>query len=124
MIDWAIQAHGGGGVCDDFGLAYAYAHARTLRLADGPDEVHRNQIAKLELRKYSRMMGAGFGRWKRQRTAERTANLPSPQPSPHGRGSSLAAVVSRPLSHGGEGQGEGRFASYALNRTVYRENRS
>ncbi len=52
VIDWAIQAHGGGGVADDFGLAYAYAHARTLRLADGPDEVHRNQIGKLELRKY------------------------------------------------------------------------
>jgi acyl-CoA dehydrogenase len=49
VIDWAIQAHGGGGVCDDFGLAYAYAHARTLRLADGPDEVHRNQIAKIEI---------------------------------------------------------------------------
>ncbi|MCG8491089.1 MAG: acyl-CoA dehydrogenase family protein [Sneathiellales bacterium] len=52
IIDWAIQAHGGGGVTSDFGLAAAYAGARTLRLADGPDEVHRNQIAKLELRKY------------------------------------------------------------------------
>ncbi len=52
VIDWAIQAHGGAGVCDDFGLAYAYAGARTLRLADGPDEVHRNQIAKLELREH------------------------------------------------------------------------
>lgn len=49
VIDWAIQAHGAAGVCDDFGLAYAYASARTLRIADGPDEVHRNQIAKLEL---------------------------------------------------------------------------
>jgi acyl-CoA dehydrogenase len=49
VIDWAIQAHGGAGVADDFGLAQAYAHARTLRLADGPDEVHRNQIAKMEL---------------------------------------------------------------------------
>ncbi len=54
VIDWAIQAHGGGGVCDDFGLAQAYASARTLRLADGPDEVHRNHIGKLELRRYSR----------------------------------------------------------------------
>jgi acyl-CoA dehydrogenase len=53
VIDWAIQAHGGGGTSDDFGLAVAYATARMLRLADGPDEVHRNQIAKLELRKYS-----------------------------------------------------------------------
>src|SRR5262249_55400733 len=46
---WAIQAHGGAGVSEDFGLAHAYAHARALRLADGPDEVHRNQIAKLEI---------------------------------------------------------------------------
>jgi len=49
VIDWAMQVHGGGGVSDDFGLAYAYAHARTLRFADGPDEVHRNAIAKQEL---------------------------------------------------------------------------
>ena len=49
VIDWAMQVHGGGGVCDDFGLANAYAHARTLRFADGPDEVHRNAVAKLEL---------------------------------------------------------------------------
>jgi len=53
VIDWAIQAHGAGGVCDDHGLALAYAQARTLRLADGPDEVHRNQIGKLELAKYA-----------------------------------------------------------------------
>jgi len=52
VIDWAIQVHGGGGVSDDFPLAYAYAQARTLRLADGPDEVHRNQIGKLELARY------------------------------------------------------------------------
>jgi len=52
IIDWAIQAHGGGGVCQDFPLAWMYAWNRTLRLADGPDEVHRNQIGKLELRKY------------------------------------------------------------------------
>ena len=52
IIDWAIQAHGGGGVSDDFPLAYAYAHQRTLRLADGPDEVHRNALAKLELAKH------------------------------------------------------------------------
>jgi len=49
VIDWALQAHGGGGVSDDFGLARAYASARTLRFADGPDEVHRNAIAKQEL---------------------------------------------------------------------------
>lgn len=53
VIDWAIQAHGGGGVSDDFPLAYAYAGARTLRFADGPDEVHRNAIAKWELGKYA-----------------------------------------------------------------------
>ena len=52
VIDWAIQAHGGGGTSNDFGLASAYALARVLRLADGPDEVHRNQLARLELRKY------------------------------------------------------------------------
>jgi acyl-CoA dehydrogenase len=52
VIDWAIQVHGGGGVSQDFPLAYSYAHARTLRLADGPDEVHCNQIGKLELGKY------------------------------------------------------------------------
>jgi acyl-CoA dehydrogenase len=52
VLDRAIQAHGAAGVCDDFGLAQAYAHARTLRLADGPDEVHRNQIGRLELHKY------------------------------------------------------------------------
>jgi acyl-CoA dehydrogenase len=52
VIDWAIQAHGGGGVSDDFPLAYSYANQRTLRLADGPDEVHRNAIAKLELAKH------------------------------------------------------------------------
>ena len=49
VIDWAIQAHGAAGVSEDFPMAFAYAAARTLRLADGPDEVHRNQIAKMEL---------------------------------------------------------------------------
>ena len=58
IIDWAIQAHGGGGVCDDFPLAYMYAHQRTLRLADGPDEVHRNAVAKLELARHLPIPGA------------------------------------------------------------------
>jgi acyl-CoA dehydrogenase len=49
VIDWAIQAHGGGGLSQDFDLAQMYAGQRTLRLADGPDEVHRHTIAKLEL---------------------------------------------------------------------------
>jgi acyl-CoA dehydrogenase len=52
VIDRALQAHGGGGVSGDFNLAAAWANSRTLRLADGPDEVHREAIAKLELRKY------------------------------------------------------------------------
>jgi acyl-CoA dehydrogenase len=49
VIDRAIQVHGGAGVCQDFPLASAWAHARTLRLADGPDEVHLESIAKQEL---------------------------------------------------------------------------
>ncbi|MDP1749766.1 MAG: acyl-CoA dehydrogenase family protein [Reyranella sp.] len=53
VADMAIQAYGGAGVSDDFGLAATYASARTLRLVDGPDEVHRNQIGKLELAKYN-----------------------------------------------------------------------
>jgi acyl-CoA dehydrogenase len=53
IVDWAIQAHGAGGVSDDFGLAKAYAGARTLRLADGPDEVHRDQLGRMELKKYN-----------------------------------------------------------------------
>jgi acyl-CoA dehydrogenase len=52
IIDWAMQAHGAAGLSEDFPLAYAYAHQRTLRFADGPDEVHRNAIAKLELAKH------------------------------------------------------------------------
>ena len=50
VIDRAIQIHGGGGVTSDFPLSYAYGYARALRLADGPDEVHRMSVAKLELR--------------------------------------------------------------------------
>ncbi|MEN9873858.1 MAG: hypothetical protein RL186_755, partial [Pseudomonadota bacterium] len=53
IIDDAIQAHGGGGVSQDFGLAQAYAHQRTLRLADGPDEVHNRTIARLELGRHA-----------------------------------------------------------------------
>ncbi|WP_090132028.1 acyl-CoA dehydrogenase family protein [Limnohabitans sp. Rim11] len=57
IIDWAIQAHGAGGLSQDFPLAYAYAHQRTLRFADGPDEVHRNSLAKLELAKHMLVPG-------------------------------------------------------------------
>jgi len=53
VLDMAIQAHGGAGVSDDFGLARAYASARSMRIFDGPDEVHRNQIGRLELAKYN-----------------------------------------------------------------------
>jgi acyl-CoA dehydrogenase len=49
VLDWAIQLFGGAGVSDDFGLGWAYAITRTLRIADGPDEVHRNHIAKIEM---------------------------------------------------------------------------
>jgi len=52
VIDRAIQVHGGGGVSQEFHLAFAWAHTRTLRLADGPDEVHREAVAKVELAKY------------------------------------------------------------------------
>jgi acyl-CoA dehydrogenase len=58
VLDWAIQAHGGAGVADDFPLAYMYAQSRTLRLADGPDEVHRNAIAKLELSRHRSVPGS------------------------------------------------------------------
>jgi len=53
VIDQAIQLFGGAGVTDDFGLGWAYAMSRTLRIADGPDEVHRNHVAKLELSRYT-----------------------------------------------------------------------
>ncbi|MBI0432999.1 acyl-CoA dehydrogenase family protein [Roseomonas sp. KE0001] len=52
VIDWAIQAHGGGGVTEDFPLAYMYKIARTLRIVDGPDEVHKFQLGRMELNKY------------------------------------------------------------------------
>jgi acyl-CoA dehydrogenase len=55
VVDMAIQAHGGGGVSSDFPLAYLYANSRTLRLADGPDEVHRQSIAKLELARHMQL---------------------------------------------------------------------
>ena len=58
ILDDAIQAHGGGGVSDDFGLANAYAQVRTLRLADGPDEVHRRTITRLEMKRQMERGGA------------------------------------------------------------------
>jgi acyl-CoA dehydrogenase len=62
ILDWAIQAHGAAGVCDDFPLAYAWVGQRTLRLADGPDEVHRNAIAKFELGRYMPKTPVGAAR--------------------------------------------------------------
>ena len=53
IIDDAVQAHGGAGVSQDFGLAYSWAGIRTLRLADGPDEVHNRAIARIEFGKYA-----------------------------------------------------------------------
>src|SRR6267143_618808 len=53
VVDRAMQLHGGGGVSQEFPLAFMWAHSRTLRFADGPDEVHRRQIGRLELRKHS-----------------------------------------------------------------------
>ena len=61
VVDWAIQAHGAAGVSGDFWLADAYAQQRTVRIVDGPDEVHRNAIAKIELAKRSAARGAAHG---------------------------------------------------------------
>ena len=59
VLDWAIQAHGGAGLSEDFPLALMYAYQRTLRFADGPDEVHRAAIAKLELARHGSAAGSG-----------------------------------------------------------------
>jgi acyl-CoA dehydrogenase len=61
IVDRAIQVHGGGGVSDDFPLANMYAQLRTLRLADGPDEVHKRTIAHHELRKTHTQPAPGNG---------------------------------------------------------------
>jgi len=61
VVDWAIQAHGAAGVSGDFWLADAYAQQRTVRIVDGPDEVHRNAIAKLELARRSAVRGVAHG---------------------------------------------------------------
>jgi alkylation response protein AidB-like acyl-CoA dehydrogenase len=58
IIDDAIQAHGGAGVTDDFGLSRSYSQMRTLRLADGPDEVHRRAITRIEIKKQLERGGA------------------------------------------------------------------
>lgn len=61
VIDWTIQAFGGGGTNDDHFLGAAFATARLLRLADGPDEVHRNQIGRLELKRHQQTDAAQTG---------------------------------------------------------------
>ena len=58
IIDDAIQAHGGGGVTSDFGLASSYSQVRALRLADGPDEVHRRTVSRLEIKRQMQRGGA------------------------------------------------------------------
>ncbi|CAO3427945.1 acyl-CoA dehydrogenase family protein [Azospirillum endophyticum] len=65
VTDWAIQVFGGGGTSNDFGLAAAYATARLLRLADGPDEVHRDQLARMELKKFNDQdsLSCGIRNW-------------------------------------------------------------
>ena len=64
VVDWAIQAFGGGGTGNDFGLGAAYATARIMRLVDGPDEVHRDQLARLELKKQAATNNTGgVGNW-------------------------------------------------------------
>jgi acyl-CoA dehydrogenase len=79
IIDRAIQVHGGGGVSDDFPLANMYAHQRTLRLADGPDEVHKRTIAQRELRKWE---GLPYG-----------ATSPAPSGTADSNGSRPAALA-------------------------------
>jgi acyl-CoA dehydrogenase len=59
VLDWSMQAHGAAGLCDDFPLAYAYARARAMRIVDGPDEVHRNALARLEFKKHLPAKGIG-----------------------------------------------------------------
>jgi acyl-CoA dehydrogenase len=61
VIDRAIQVHGAGGLSDDFPLAAMYAHQRTLRFADGPDEVHKRALARQELRRWAPDGNAGSG---------------------------------------------------------------
>lgn len=73
VIDWAMQAFGGAGMTNDYGLAHAYATARYMRLVDGPDEVHRNQLARLELRRYEGEVsqeGGSASVWPRESTPQ------------------------------------------------------
>jgi acyl-CoA dehydrogenase len=69
ILDWTIQAFGGGGVADDW-LALSYAHQRTLRLADGPDEVHKDQLARLEQKRHLNTDPSRTGGWAAVRVAD------------------------------------------------------
>ena len=89
VVDWAIQAHGAAGVSQDFWLAEAYAHQRTVRIVDGPDEVHRNAIAKIELAKRASQnciagnltQGSGSGEVEAPlQTRSMTTAMPCPTP--------------------------------------------
>ncbi len=77
VIDWAIQAFGGGGTSNDYGMAAAYATARLLRLADGPDEVHRDQLARLEFKRQAGANQAGGVQWG-EPPLPRRALMPAP----------------------------------------------
>ena len=97
VVDWAIQAHGAAGVSQDFWLAEAYAHQRTVRIVDGPDEVHRNAIAKIELAK--RAVGSRNG-YRRQPDAEAVeSRRPAACHSFHLGDDRLATFSSVPTRH-------------------------
>jgi hypothetical protein len=94
VIDWAIQAHGGGGVTEDVRLAEFYAHARTLRIVDGPDEVHRHQLGRMELAKHAPPKPAAAVR--RPQPAKTGAGTPLPRVSGGGQGVGGSRVLSQP----------------------------
>ena len=96
IIDRAIQVHGGGGVSDDFPLASFWAHQRTLRLADGPDEVHKRTIAQRELRKWESRRPRGRGRGLGRRpSCRRPRSRCAPPVKPRTIASALAASIVR-----------------------------
>ena len=85
VVDRAIQVHGAAGVTQFFPLAEMYAHMRTLRIADGPDEVHKMTIARRELRKYARTSGCRARRRPRSRARPALARPPAGlEPAPRG----------------------------------------
>ena len=109
IIDDAIQAHGAGGVSDDFGLANAYAHQRTLRLADGPDEVHARAIARIEFARHAPNIGndarmsRGFSsrrQWRRRLIYGTSMNESCrSRPAQGSRSRSRTSSISKPGPH-------------------------